>query len=165
MSVQALLASTKVERAMDGFVFGMCLRTILLVRVLGLAAGRCTPTGLWVALFAVIAAGDALPAITCKPVLSIRNVREVRGPIVPQAWTWTATIAADASYCATTSGNFEVDFVRIKEYAPDVQFTEIFKWSPGRFDVRVELAADEAIVKHRIGFIEPCVCRVPPFEK
>jgi hypothetical protein len=102
-------------------------------------------------------------AIACKPTLSFRNVREVRQPIPPLApWTWRATIVADARFCATLSGSFEIDFIRIKEYSPDLQFTERFRWSAGQFDVSFELAADESILEYRIGFIAPCVCREFP---
>ena len=109
-------------------------------------------------------ATDALAAITCKPILSIRNVREIRTSAMPQPWQWQATIAADASYCATKSGNFEIDFIRIKEYSLDMQFTEKVRWSSGQFDVSIELAADESIHDYRIGFIAPCVCRDIPYD-
>jgi hypothetical protein len=82
----------------------------------------------------------------------------------PKSSTWKATIVADATYCATGSGGFEIDFIRIKEYAPDVQFTEKYRWLRGQFDVTVELTMDEAIREHRIGFIAPCVCREIPFK-
>jgi hypothetical protein len=82
----------------------------------------------------------------------------------PKSSTWKATIVADATYCATGSGGFEIDFIRIKEYAPDVQFTEKYRWLPGQFDVTLELTMDEAVLEHRIGFIAPCVCREIPFK-
>jgi hypothetical protein len=110
------------------------------------------------------AATSASAAITCKPLLAIKNVREIRNSPVPQPWTWQATITADASYCATRSGQFEIDVIRIKEYAPDVQFTEKYRWSAGQFDVSIELTADEAIDDYRIGFVAPCVCREIPYE-
>ena len=107
----------------------------------------------------------ALAAVTCKPILSVRNVRELRTAERPvEPWTWKATIVADASYCATKSGSFEIDFIRIKEYAPDTQFTEKLRWSSGQFDVSMELTADESIQDYRIGFIAPCVCRAIPYD-
>jgi hypothetical protein len=110
-------------------------------------------------------AATSRAAITCKPILSIKNVREIRASNLPlQPWAWTATIVADGSYCATSSGSFEIDFVRIKEYSPDVQFTEKYRWTRGQFDVTVELTADESIQDYRLGFIAPCVCRDLPFE-
>jgi len=116
--------------------------------------------------FAGPAATGALAAITCKPILSIRNVREIRAAemsILP--WIWKATIVADNTFCATAGGGFEIDFVRIKEYSADVQFTERYQWTAGQFDIAMELTADEAIQDYRIGFIAPCVCQALPFEK
>jgi len=111
-------------------------------------------------------ATSSLSEITCKPLLLVKTIREMRAPTTPaQPWTWKATITADASYCATRGGNFEIDFMRIKEYAPDVQFTEKYRWSQGEFDVSMELTADEAIHNYRIGFIAPCVCRGIPYKK
>jgi hypothetical protein len=162
-AIQALLAQTR-ERAMDGNMHATSFRSVPPLRRFE-QGRRLVRMALLAGLFAATGAGDALSAIACKPLLSIRKVREIRAPAVPQPWTWTATVTADTSYCATTSGNFEIDFIRIKEYAPDVQFTEPYKWSSGRFQVNVELAADEAILKYRIGFVAPCVCRALPFEK
>jgi hypothetical protein len=106
-----------------------------------------------------LAATSALSAIACKPLLSIKNVREIRAASIPiQPWVWKAAIAADTSYCATGSGRFEIDFIRIKEYAPDMQFAERYSWSAGQFDVTIELTADESIHDYRIGFIVPCIC-------
>lgn len=107
----------------------------------------------------------ASSAITCKPILSVKNVRELRTAERPvQPWTWKATIVADASFCATKSGNFEIDFVQIKEYSLDVQFTEKYRWTSGQIDVSMELAGDESILDYRIGFIAPCVCREIPYD-
>lgn len=101
--------------------------------------------------------------IACKPLLTFRNVREVRGPSSPLVpWTWQATIVADVRFCATRSGGFEIDFVRIKEYSPDLQFTERLPWHAGQFDVAFELTSDESILEYRIGFVAPCVCRQFP---
>jgi len=58
---------------------------------------------------------------------------------------------------------FEIDFIRGKEFGPDVQMTEKFRWTAGRFEVSVEFWADEAVLDYRIGFIAPCVCRDMPF--
>ena len=116
--------------------------------------------------FAGPAATGALAAITCKPLLTIKNVRELRTANIPtQPWIWKATIVADNAYCATAAGGFEIDFIRIKEYSPDVQFTERYRWTAGQFDIAMELAGDESIHDYRIGFIAPCVCQALPFEK
>jgi hypothetical protein len=115
-------------------------------------------TGLIVNMMAT----GAVATVTCKPILSVKNVREVRTSTSPQPWTWNATIHANPIFCATRSGAFEIDFVRIKEYAPDLQFTAKFQWVSDQFDVAIELAADEAILDYRVGFIAPCVCREIP---
>jgi len=107
----------------------------------------------------------SLAAVACKPLLTIKSVREIR-PSEPslRPWVWKATVVADGAHCATTKGAFEIDFIRTKEDAPDLQFTEAFQWTPGQFDVAVELALDEAIHDYRLGFIAPCLCREPPYE-
>jgi hypothetical protein len=98
--------------------------------------------------------------VACKPLLSVKNVQEVRPPASPAVpWTWRATITADISHCATQSGTFEIDFVRLKENSPDLQFTERFHWRPLQFDLSMDLTSDESVLEHRIGFIAPCVCR------
>jgi hypothetical protein len=141
---------------MDGVVVGL-FRCRLLRRLAVLSLLACA--------FVCSAAMGSLAAIACKPILSIKNVREIRPSNMPiQSWIWTATIVTDSSHCATASGSFEIDFIRIKEYAPDVQFTEKYRWTRGQFDVTVELAADESIQDYRLGFIAPCVCRDVPFE-
>ena len=126
------------------------------------AAGIRTRTSicLLILLFLLPGATSAFSQVACKPLLSTKAAREVRASS-PQAltWKWQATIVADTSFCATRSGNFEMDFVRIKEYSPDLQFTQTFRWSQKQFDVSMELSVDEAILQFRIGFIAPCVCR------
>jgi hypothetical protein len=125
-------------------------------------ARRRLATAFVVGCWCVCYAGDSLlAAVTCKPMLSFRNVREIRSspPIPMYPYTWKATIVVNTNFCATTSGSFEIDFVRIKENSTDLQYTERFRWTPGQFDVSFELAADESILEYRIGFIAPCVCR------
>ena len=110
--------------------------------------------------FLLLAPATSFAQVACKPFVSIKSVREVRASSTPALpWSWNATMSADARYCVTLSGTFEVDFVRAKENSPDLQFTEKFRWSRGQFDVSMELTSDEAIREFRIGFIAPCVCR------
>lgn len=98
--------------------------------------------------------------LACRPFLSTKAVREVR-PASPQPlpWKWHATIVADSNFCATRGGNFEIDFIRLRENSPDLQFTQTFRWTQNLFDISMELSSDEAILEFRIGFIAPCVCR------
>jgi hypothetical protein len=109
--------------------------------------------------FVLLAPSTSRSQVVCKPFLSINSVREVRAFTPTLQWKWNATLNASTNHCATRSGNFEVDFVRIKENSPDLQFTQKFRWSQGQFDISMELTSDEAILDFRIGFIAPCVCR------
>jgi hypothetical protein len=110
--------------------------------------------------FLLLTPATSWSQVACKPLLSVKSAHQVR-PSSTRAvpWRWHATIFANAGYCATYSGHFEVDFVRLKENSPDVQFTERFRWSSNQFVVSMELAADEAIREFRIGFVPPCVCQ------
>ena len=113
----------------------------------------------------VFASASAFAEVACKPILSVRQVRDLHGPTEAlQSWQWSATVVADARHCATQSGSFEIDFVRIKEFAPDLQFTHKARWRAGEFDLVLEMWADEAILEYRIGFVAPCVCREPPLD-
>ena len=110
----------------------------------------------------LFALAQATPVVSCKPILSTRATSDTRvSPIEP--YLWKAAMFADSSHCATRSGAFEIDFIRIKEYAPDMQFTEKYRWTKGEFEIVLELWGDEAVIDHRIGFVAPCVCRDPPF--
>lgn len=117
-------------------------------------------TSLMTLLFLQAGTAGAWSQLACKPLLSVTSTQDVRAssnPAIP--WKWSATIAADARHCATRSGTFEIDFVRVKENSPDLQFTEKLRWQPDQFDVSMELTSDESILAFRIGFIAPCVCR------
>jgi hypothetical protein len=122
-------------------------------------------TSLLVCSIGLLGTAHSLAELACKPLLTFRNVREVRPAaslIAP--WTWKATIIADARYCATRTGSFEIDFVQSKEYSQDVQYIEKFRWNAGQFDVSIELDASELIDEYRLGFIAPCVCRKIPYD-
>jgi hypothetical protein len=121
----------------------------------------CAAFTCWVLL---LNAAQAASAVACKPLLSMGAVMTDReSPILP--YEWKLAVFADARHCATRSGMFEIDFVRIQEYSPDLQFTERFQWSEGRFEVSFELSADEAVLEYRIGFVAPCVCSDIPFDR
>ena len=109
--------------------------------------------------FLLPGASSSLAQVACKPFLFINSVREDRAYTPSLQWKWKATIRTDNSHCATRSGNFEVDFVRLKENSPDLQFTQRFRWNEGQFDIAMDLTADEAILEFRVGFIAPCPCR------
>jgi hypothetical protein len=121
---------------------------------------RRSLTVLLALVFLSLNTASAWSQVACKPLLSIKTVREVRASYAPASpWQWSALLVADARHCATRSGAFEIDFVRIKENSPDLQFTEKFRWRHDEFSVSMELTSDEAVPEFRIGFIAPCVCR------
>jgi hypothetical protein len=116
-----------------------CIRKAL---VLGLMLGVMTPAA-------------AEPA--CKPALTFKEVQFSKPH--HQQRKWTAILAVDASRCVTTSGRFEIKFVRIKEFGPDLTFTENFRWTPGPVEASLDLWWDEAVRDYWIGEVEPCACR------
>lgn len=107
-------------------------------------------------LIAICGATQALGQSACKPVLTVKEARfsEVRR----LQRTWTARLDVDASRCATRSGRFDIHFIRLKETAPDLPFTERFTWGPGEIEVSVNFWADEAVLAYSIGDIAPCPC-------
>src|SRR4051794_6962715 len=114
------------------------------------AAGRAkrfarTSFGAIAALFALIvfAAPATLAAQTCQPFFAIKETRF--SPPQNQQRTWTAVLAVDASHCVATSGPFDITFIRMKENAPDLPFTETFTWRPGRIEVSLDFWWDEAV--------------------
>jgi hypothetical protein len=138
----------------------MCERlTYLALARAAVGIGSFTRQLVLILCFVVPAPSTSLSQVVCKPILSIKTVREVRAFTPTLQWKWNATLNADTNHCATRSGNFEVDFVRVKENSPDLQFTQQFRWNQGHFDILMELTWDEAILDFRIGFIAPCVCR------
>jgi hypothetical protein len=109
-----------------------------------------------VALLVIIAPHAAAGEALCRPSLVVRSVTfsDVH------AWlrTWTAHLAVDAAACATTSGPFRIDFVRLKEDAPDLWFTETFAWKLGQVEATTIFAADEAVLSYTID-APSCPCR------
>jgi len=97
--------------------------------------------------------------LACRPFLSTKAVREIQ-PVSPQPLVEVAcNNRRRFQLCATRLGNFEIDFVRLKENSSDLQFTQTFRWTENPFDISIELSPDEAILEFRIGLIAPCVCR------
>jgi hypothetical protein len=106
---------------------------------------------------ALFSAPHTVAETMCRPTLTFEQVRlaETRG----QRRQWSAVVAVDASSCATTSGRFYINFVRLKEMAPDVLFSEEFAWNPGRIEISVEFWLDEAVGDYWIGHVPMCPCR------
>jgi len=116
-----------------------------------------TPTLTLLALaLALAGATQAAGAPTCKPALTVQGI--TFSNIHQWKRTWTAHIAVDASRCATESGRFTIEFVRLKEDGPDLRFTERFAWAPGEIQATTIFAADEAVLDYSIA-AAPCPCR------
>jgi hypothetical protein len=93
----------------------------------------------------------------CKPRLSFKEVRFA--PAKNLQRKWTAVLEVDASRCAVESGRFDIRFVRLKEYAPDLEFSEQFTWWAGQIEVSIEFWIDEAVHEYAIDSVGPCPCR------
>jgi hypothetical protein len=106
---------------------------------------------------ALLGVPQAMGEPLCKPDLVVKDVKFSEMHLWQRVWT--ARIAVDASRCASASGRFSIDFVRLKEIGPDLRFTEQFTWRPGQVDVSTDFAADEAVLNYSIGDVAPCRCR------
>jgi hypothetical protein len=93
----------------------------------------------------------------CKPALAVTqaSISEV------QNWrrTWIGVLTIDASPCSSSSGEFEIEFTRLKENAPDLRFVERFTWKPGQSKVSLEISWDEWVQNYRVSRIAPCPCQ------
>ena len=105
----------------------------------------------------LLGATQAIAGNLCKPVLSLRDVRISEAREMHR--TWTGILTADASRCSTASGQFDVQFTRLKETAPDLQFMERFTWVSGQSEVSLDFWWDEWLEDNRIISIAPCPCR------
>jgi hypothetical protein len=105
-------------------------------------------------VFVAAAAGAA--KTTCKPVLTFKETSfsEVQN----QQRTWSAALSVDASQCAAVTGPFEVTFVRLKEFGPNLLFDEQFAWRPGLIHVSLAFWLDEAVSDYWLGNIPACAC-------
>ena len=101
----------------------------------------------------------ALGAPVCKPVIGFKEVRFSPTDREMMERPWSATLSVDASRCATTSGHFQILFLRAKENAPEDEFVEPFTWEPGSMEVSVSFWADEAVEGYWLHSIAACPCR------
>jgi hypothetical protein len=111
------------------------------------------------ALVASLMLGLATPAtaeFACRPALTFKDVQFSKAQ--NRQRKWTATLTVDASRCAATTGQFEIKFVRLKEFGPDRVFTEEFRWTPGSVEASLNFWWDEAVQDYWIGNVEPCEC-------
>ena len=109
------------------------------------------------ASLALLGATQAVAGKLCKPVLSLRDARISEAHEMHR--TWTGVLVTDSSPCSTTSGQFDVQFTRLKETAPDLQFMERFTWVSGQSEVSLDFWWDEWLEESRIISIAPCPCR------
>jgi len=112
---------------------------------------------LLIASLVLLGTTQAVAGKLCKPVLSLRDVRLSEAREMHR--TWTGILTADASPCSTASGQFDVQFTRLKETAPDLQFMERFTWVSGQSEVSLDFWWDEWLEDNRIISVAPCPCR------
>lgn len=110
----------------------------------------------------LVSAGSSAALQICKPSLSFKEVRlsELRD----LQRKWTAVLNVDASACATSFGRFDIHFVREKENAPVLEFSEQFTWRTeelpiGQIEVSIDFWFDEDPYEHSVGYVAPCQCR------
>jgi hypothetical protein len=111
-------------------------------------------------LAGLLIAGGVTQAVgesACRPDIAIKDVRfsEVRF----STRLWSAHLNVDASRCAARSGRFELKFIRLKDNAPDLSFSEWFPWSSGETEISLPFWEDEAVGDYSVGAIAPCACR------
>ena len=95
----------------------------------------------------------------CHPKLTVTDVQF--SEMMPPTWErkWTAIVSVDASRCQTdSSGNFDIVFTRLSEFAPDLEFRERHAWRSPSVEVAVNFAANEAVHHFRVENITSCVC-------
>src|SRR6266850_4457078 len=100
--------------------------------------------GLLVLLGVTHAAAEPL----CQPVLTIEALHFANVDVSQRVWT--AQLDVDASRCAAASGRFAIDFVRLKEGAPDLRFTEHFTWKPGRDRKSTRLNSSHLVISYAV---------------
>jgi hypothetical protein len=71
---------------------------------------------------------------------------------------WTATIAADASKCASKAGYVDLGFLREKENGLPLESREQFAWIEPSSLVGVDVWADEAVEHVWIDSVRLCPC-------
>jgi hypothetical protein len=124
-----------------------------------MSSHKFTSSRVLVAAAAMVILCVSTPTIAgriCKPSLTVTDVRfsEARD----QLRKWTAALAADSSHCAESSGSFEIKFMRLKEFGPDLLFTERFSWASPVAEVSLDFWWDEAVGDFWIGNVGPCSC-------
>ncbi len=115
--------------------------------------------GTWFLLAVAALLGEAAHAAgepTCRPSLAVWEAKLSEDRQAQR--TWTARILVDAARCADASGRFTINFVRLKDNAPDLHFVVPFTWASAEIKVSTDFAADEAVLHYSIT-AAPCTCR------
>ena len=114
--------------------------------------------GLLASGIGLVNAAHAGPDV-CRPSLVVTSAQfsEMRPPTMERQWT--AVVSVDASQCATTSGNFQITFSRLKENGLEADFRETFTWRPPSVRVSVDFWVDEAVESYWLNSIAACPCR------
>ncbi len=110
---------------------------------------------------ALLNTSPSLARPICKPHVAVKDVRisELRN----LERTWTAAVSVDAARCTDFSGRFDIHFVREKENAPEIEFSETFTWHAGelgigQIDASIDVWVDEVVHDYRV-YAAPCTCR------
>ena len=96
--------------------------------------GRWSILNPLVASLMIGTATQAPAGMSCKPVITFKEVRFSEAQ--NQRREWTVTVSVVASRCAGTSG----------------------QWTPGRIEVSLEFWWDEAVQDYWVGDVAPCEC-------
>ena len=94
----------------------------------------------------------------CRPALSITQTALSAMQLPSLERRWTATVATDASKCATRAGYFEIGVLREKENSVPLEFREQFIWMEPSSLVGIDVWVDEAVEHVWIDSIQPCPC-------
>ena len=104
----------------------------------------------------ILLGGAAQSAQHCQPAFEFQEVRFSR--VKDNQRTWTATLSVDSSACSTRSGPVHIGFLRHKENAMDMFFTERFTWKPQQMEISVMFWEDEAPGDYWIHLVPYCPC-------
>ena len=137
---------------------GFCVYAMLTA----LAVARITPptaAAAVIAFLSLIFASQVMAKDICRPKLAVDDVHftEMQPPTFSR--TWSAVVSVDVLHCkADAKGTFDIVFVREKETAPDLEFSQRFVWRAPSVNVQLDFAADEAVQSYRIDNVTPCNC-------
>jgi hypothetical protein len=148
---------------LDDAMFRKVVLALLLCSGLALIAAQRRPLMRSSSSGAVSAlVSSAIAGPVCRPVLSLARAALSEWRLPSMERRWTATVAADASKCASKTGYFKLGFLREKENAFPLEFRQQFIWTEPSSLVGVDLWADEAVDDVWIDYIQPCPCAGQP---